>query len=199
MKTLLRILKGIKNGLSTAFRKVKSSKRLQGALVLVCIMAVVFGVWFGGYSKGTKENETIQETVVSYQDIEKISFQEATRTEVGVIHKPVEVWGHEVDNPLTTSNCVFTYNISVEAGYDLKDIKDDGGNELTQTITVTLPKATVYEPKVDEKSFTKYWDDEKITANIGVDDIHDKKLEMIEHAREAAIKGGLYGAPVRCS
>ncbi|WP_295645225.1 hypothetical protein [uncultured Holdemanella sp.] len=44
MKTLLGILKGIKNGLSKAFRKVKSSKRLQGALVLVCIVAVVFGV-----------------------------------------------------------------------------------------------------------------------------------------------------------
>lgn len=74
----------------------------------------------------------------------------------------------------------------------VRDIKDDGGNELTQTITVTLPKATVYEPKVDEESFTKYWDDEKITAYIGVDDIHAKKLEMIEHAKEAAIEGGLY-------
>lgn len=48
---------------------------------------------------------------------------------------------------------------------------------------MTLPKATVYELKVDEESFTKYWDDEKITANIGVDDIHAKKLEMIEHAK----------------
>lgn len=192
MKTLLSILKGIKNGLSTAFRKVKSSKRLQGALVLVCIMAVIFGVWFSGYFKGTKENETIQETVVSYQDIEEITFQEATVPEIGVIHKPIEVGKVKFDNPLTTSNCVFTYNISVEAGYDLKDIKDDGGNELTQTITVTLPKATVYEPYVDEDSFTKYWDDEKITANIGVDDIHNEKLEMIEHAKEAAIKGGLY-------
>ena len=192
MKILLSILKGIKNGLSTAFRKVKSSKRLQGALVLVCIMAVVFGVWFGGYFKGTKENETIQETVVNYQDIEEITFQEATVPEIGVIHKPMELGKLEFDNPLTTSDCIFTYNITVKAGYDLKDIKDDGGNELTQTITVTLPKATVYEPYVDEDSFTKYWDDEKITANVGLDDIHDKKLEMIEHAKEAAIKGGLY-------
>lgn len=130
--------------------------------------------WFGGYSKGSEKDGTIQKTVVNYQDIEKISFQEATSTEVGVIHKPIEVWGHEVDNPLTTSNCVFTYNITVKAGYDLKDIKDDGGNELTQTITVTLLKATVYEPYVDEDSFTKYWDDEKMTANIGADDIHAK-------------------------
>lgn len=192
MKTLLSNLKGIKNELSAAFRKVKSSERLQGALVLVCIMAVVFGVWFGGYFKGTKENETIQETVVNYQDIEEITFQEATVPEIGVIHKPMELGKLEFDNPLTTSDCIFTYNITVKAGYDLKDIKDDGGNELTQTITVTLPKATVYEPYVDEDSFTKYWDDEKITANVGLDDIHDKKLEMIEHAKEAAIKGGLY-------
>lgn len=192
MNTLLSILKGIKNGLSTAFRKVKSSKRLQGALVLVCIMAVAFGVWFGGYSKGTKVHQTIQKPVVCYKDIEEIAFQEATVPEIGVIHKPMKLGKLEFDNPLTTSDCIFTYNITVKAGYDLNDIKDDGGNELTQTITVTLPKATVYEPYVDEDSFTKYWDEEKITANIGVDDIHDKKLEMIKHARKAAIKGGLY-------
>lgn len=192
MKTLLGILKGIKSGFSTAFRKVKSSKRLQGALVLVCIMAVVFGVWFGGYSKGTKVHQTIQKPVVCYKDIEEIAFQEATIKEVGFIHKPVEVWGKEFDNPVTTSNYIFTYNAVIKAGYDLENIKDDGGNELTQTITVTLPKATVYEPYVDEDSFTKYWDDEKITANVGLDDIHDKKLEMIEHAKKAAIKGGLY-------
>lgn len=192
MKTLLSILKGIKNGLTTAFRKIKSSKRLQGALVLVCIMAVAFGVWFSGYSKGTKVHQTIQKPVVCYKDIEEIAFQEATIKEVGVIHKPMELGKLKVDTSLTTSDYIFTYNAVIKAGYDLENIKDDGGNELTQTITVTLPKATVYEPKVDEESFTKYWDDEKITANIGVDDIHAKKLEMIEHAKEAAIEGGLY-------
>lgn len=192
MKTLLSILKGIKNGLSKAFRKVKSSKRLQGALVLVCIVAIASTALFIAYKKGTKVNETIQETVVNYQDIEEIAFQEANIKEVGFIHKPVEVLGKEFDNPVTTSNYIFTYNAVIKAGYDLENIKDDGGNELTQTITVTLPKATVYEPYVDEDSFTKYWDDEKITANVGLDDIHDKKLEMIEYAKEAAIKGGLY-------
>lgn len=165
---------------------------MQGALVLVCIVAVACGALFAAYKKGTKVNETIQETVVNYKDIEEITFQEATVPEIGVIHKPMKLGKLEFDNPLTTSDCIFTYNITVKAGYDLKDIKDDGGNELTQTITVTLPKATVYEPYVDEDSFTKYWDDEKITANVGLDDIHAKKLEMIEHAKEAAIKGGLY-------
>ena len=192
MKALLSILKGIKNKLSAAFRKVKSSKRLQGALVLVCIVAIASTALFIAYKNGTKVNETIQETVVNYQNIEKITFQEATVPEVGVIHKPMELGKLKFDTSLTTSDCIFTYNITVKAGYDLKDIKDDGGNELTQTITVTLPKATVYEPYVDEDSFTKYWDDEKITANVGLDDIHAKKLEMIEHAKEAAIKGGLY-------
>lgn len=172
MKTLLSILKGIKSGLTTAFRKVKSSKRLQGALVLVCIVAVVFGVWFGGYSKGTKVHQTIQKPVVCYKDIEEIAFQEANIKEVGFIHKPVEVWGKEFDNPVTTSNYIFTYNAVIKAGYDLENIKDDGGNELTQTITVTLPKASIFDSYLD--------------------DIHDKKLEMIEHAKKAAIKGGLY-------
>lgn len=192
MKALLSILKGIKNGLSKVFRKVKSSKRLQGALVLVCIVAIASTALFIAYKNGTKVNETIQETVVNYQDIEEITFQEATVPEIGVIHKPMELGKLEFDNPLTTSDCIFTYNITVKAGYDLKDIKDDGGNELTQTITVTLPKATVYEPYVDEDSFTKYWDGEKITANVGLDDIHKEKKRMLKEAKQEAIKGGLY-------
>lgn len=192
MKTLLGILKGIKNGLSTAFRKVKSSKRLQGALVLVCIMAVAFGVWFSGYFKGTKENETIQETVVNYQDIEEITFQEATVPEIGVIHKPMELGKLEFDNPLTTSDYIFTYNAVINAGYDLENIKDDGGNESTQTITVTLPKASIFDSYLDEKSYVQYWEGEKITANVGLDDIHKEKKRMLKEAKQDAIKGGLY-------
>lgn len=192
MKTLLGILKGIKNGLSKAFRKVKSSKRLQGALVLVCIVAVVFGVWFGGYSKGTKVHQTIQKPVVCYKNIEEIAFQEATIKEVGFIHKPVEVLGKEFDNPVTTSNYIFTYNAVIKAGYDLENIKDDGGNESTQTITVTLPKASIFDSYLDEKSYVQYWDGEKITANVGLDDIHKEKKRMLNEAKQDAIKGGLY-------
>ncbi len=62
MKALISILKGIKNGVSKGLRKVKGSKRLQGALVLVCVMAIGFGVWFIGYSKGSEANTIIQKT-----------------------------------------------------------------------------------------------------------------------------------------
>ena len=191
MKTLLSILKGIKNGLSKAFRKVKSSKRLQGALVLVCIVAIASTALFIAYKKGTKVNETIQETVVNYQDIEEIAFQEANIKEVGFIHKPVEVLGKEFDNPVTTSNYIFTYNAVIKAGYDLENIKDDGGNESTQTITVTLPKASIFDSYLDEKSYVQYWEGEKITANVGLDDIHKEKKRMLKEAKQDAIKGGL--------
>ena len=192
MKTLLSNLKGIKNELSAAFRKVKSSERLQGALVLVCIVAIASTALFIAYKKGTKVNETIQETVVNYQDIEEIAFQEANIKEVGFIHKPVEVLGKEFDNPVTTSNYIFTYNAVIKAGYDLENIKDDGGNESTQTITVTLPKASIFDSYLDEKSYVQYWEGEKITANVGLDDIHKEKKRMLKEAKQEAIKGGLY-------
>lgn len=192
MKTLLSILKGIKNELSAAFRKVKSSKRLQGALVLVCIVAIASTALFIAYKNGTKVNETIQETVVNYQDIEEITFQEATVPEIGVIHKPMELGKLEFDNPLTISDCIFTYNITVKAGYDLKDIKDDGGNESTQTITVMLPKASIFDSYLDEKSYVQYWEGEKITANVGLDNIHKEKKRMLKEAKQDAVKGGLY-------
>lgn len=192
MKILLSILKGIKNGLSTAFRKVKSSKRLQGALVLVCIVAIASTALFIAYKKGTKVSETIQETIVNYQDIEEITFQEATVPEIGVIHKPMKLGKLEFDNPLTTSDYIFTYNAVIKAGYDLENIKDDGGNESTQTITVTLPKVSIFDSYLDEKSYVQYWEGEKITANVGLDDIHKEKKRMLKEAKQDAIKGGLY-------
>ena len=192
MKALISILKGIKNGVSKGFRKVKGSKMLQGALLVIVVVSIGLTVGFGIYNKGKNDGSVIEKPVVCYQDIEKISFQEATRTEVGVIHKPIEVGKVKFDNPLTTSNCVFTYNISVEAGYDLKDIKDDGGNELTQTITVTLPKASILDSYLDEKSYVQYWEGEKITANVGLEDFHKEKKKMLKEAKQDAIKGGLY-------
>lgn len=112
--------------------------------------------------------------------------------EIGFIHKPVEVLGKEFDNPVTTSNYIFTYNAVIKAGYDLENIKDDGGNESTQTITVTLPKASIFDSYLDEKSYVQYWEGEKITANVGLDDIHKEKKRMLKEAKQDAIKGGLY-------
>ena len=85
----------------------------------------------------------------------------------------------KVDTSLTTSDYIFTYNAVIKAGYDLENIKDDGGNELTQTITVTLPKASILDSYLDEKSYVQYWEGEKITANVGLEDFHKEKKKML--------------------
>lgn len=192
MKTLFSILKGIKNGVSSGVRKVKSSKRLQGALLVVVVVSIGVGALFAAYNKGLEENKTVRKEVICYKDIEEIAFQEATIKEVGKIHKPTEVGKLKIDTPLTTSDYVFSYNAVIKAGYDLENIKDDGGNELTQTITVTLPKASILDSYLDEKSYVQYWEGEKITANVGLEDFHKEKKKMIKEAKQDAIKGGLY-------
>lgn len=192
MKALISILKGIKNGVSKGFRKVKGSKMLQGALLVVVVVSIGLTVGFGIYNKGKNDGSVIEKPVVCYQDIEDIAFQEATIKEIGKIHKPMELGKYEVDTFLTTSDYVFSYNAVIKAGYDLENIKDDGGNELTQTITVTLPKASILDSYLDEKSYVQYWEGEKITANVGLDDIHKEKKRMLKEAKQDAIKGGLY-------
>lgn len=192
MKALISILKGIKNGVSKGFRKVKGSKRLQGALLVVVVVSIGLTVGFGIYNKGKNDGSVIEKPVVCYQDIEDIAFQEATIKEIGKIHKPMELGKYEVDTFLTTSDYVFSYNAVIKAGYDLANIKDDGGNELTQTITVTLPKASILDSYLDEKSYVQYWEGEKITANVGLEDFHKEKKKMLKEAKQDAIKGGLY-------
>ncbi|MGO5330222.1 DUF4230 domain-containing protein [Holdemanella porci] len=192
MKALISILKGIKNGVSKGFRKVKGSKRLQGALLVVVVVSIGLTIGFGIYNKGKNDGSVIEKPVVCYQDIEDIAFQEATIKEIGKIHKPMELGKYEVDTFLTTSDYVFSYNAVIKAGYDLENIKDDGGNELTQTITVTLPKASILDSYLDEKSYVQYWEGEKITANVGLEDFHKEKKKMLKEAKQDAIKGGLY-------
>lgn len=192
MKALISILKGIKNGVSKGFRKVKGSKMLQGALLVVVVVSIGLTVGFGIYNKGKNDGSVIEKPVVCYQDIEEIAFQEATIKEIGKIHKPLELGKYEVDTFLTTSDYVFSYNAVIKAGYDLENIKDDGGNELTQTITVTLPKASILDSYLDEKSYVQYWEGEKITANVGLEDFHKEKKKMLKEAKQDAIKGGLY-------
>ena len=192
MKALISILKGIKNGVSKGFRKVKGSKRLQGALLVVVVVSIGLTVGFEIYNKGKNDGSVIEKPVVCYQDIEDIAFQEATIKEIGKIHKPMELGKYEVDTFLTTSDYVFSYNAVIKAGYDLENIKDDGGNELTQTITVTLPKASILDSYLDEKSYVQYWEGEKITANVGLEDFHKEKKKMLKEAKQDAIKGGLY-------
>lgn len=192
MKALISILKGIKNGVSKGFRKVKGSKMLQGALLVIVVVSIGLTVGFGIYNKGKNDGSVIEKPVVCYQDIEDIAFQEATIKEIGKIHKPMELGKYEVDTFLTTSDYVFSYNAVIKAGYDLENIKDDGGNELTQTITVTLPKASILDSYLDEKSYVQYWEGEKITANVGLEDFHKEKKKMLKEAKQDAIKGGLY-------
>lgn len=192
MRALISILKGIKNGVSKGFRKVKGSKMLQGALLVIVIVSIGLTVGFGIYNKGKNDGSVIEKPVVCYQDIEDIAFQEATIKEIGKIHKPMELGKYEVDTFLTTSDYVFSYNAVIKAGYDLENIKDDGGNELTQTITVTLPKASILDSYLDEKSYVQYWEGEKITANVGLEDFHKEKKKMLKEAKQDAIKGGLY-------
>ena len=165
---------------------------MQGALLVVVVVSIGLTVGFGIYNKGKNDGSVIEKPVVCYQDIEDIAFQEATIKEIGKIHKPMELGKYEVDTFLTTSDYVFSYNAVIKAGYDLENIKDDGGNELTQTITVTLPKASILDSYLDEKSYVQYWEGEKITANVGLEDFHKEKKKMLKEAKQDAIKGGLY-------
>lgn len=64
MKALISILKEIKNGVSKGFRKVKGSKMLQGALLVVVIGSIGLTVGFGIYNKGKNDGSVIEKPIV---------------------------------------------------------------------------------------------------------------------------------------
>ena len=105
---------------------------------------------------------------------------------------------------LTRSDFYFQYTAIVRAGIDVKEVKVDS-NSLTKTVTITIPKATILDVKIQADSIQYYnegfalfnWDskqDANKAQTLAEEDAKKKiadmgLLDMADNQAEALIKG----------
>ena len=91
--------------------------------------------------------------------------------------------------PLTKSLSIYSYNVTITAGYDFADITVD---EIGNKVNVKLPDVQTIEKSVDHNSFRMYLDDQSIFAPISPDKINEDIGDLLNKAEKTAIENGLY-------
>lgn len=163
-------------------RKLVHRPRLL-VIVLLCIMLfiVVVGSATGLYTKSRM-------TSFGLKDIGELATQSGYFTVVNVIDDSVELWGWSV--PLTESKYIFSYDGTVKAGLDFSKLKYKV-NELTKEIVVSLPEVEILSVELQEDSLEIYDESHNIFTPLGLSDIQEARLAMVDEIRNRALENGL--------
>ena len=100
-----------------------------------------------------------------------------------------ELWGISI--PFTQSKYIFSYDVSIKAGYgDFGNIHYNV-NEEAKTISVTLPEPEVLTCELDTDSFQVYHESESVFRQITLDETNQAIGELQENAKNDAVANGL--------
>lgn len=151
-------------------------------LLLVAALAAlgVFGLQQTGFISKT--------TAFGLKDIGELTTQAGYFTTVQTIKKSREVLGVEV--PGTQSNYVYSYDGTIKAGIDFKDIGLDV-DETNKVITVTFPEFRILSTEINDDSFVLYNDGANLFTSLKLQDVNKSNAELKKDARDKAIQNGI--------
>lgn len=152
-------------------------------VVLLCIVLFAVAVWSTGALR-TKSRMTS----FGMKNIGELATQSGYFTVVNVIDDNVELWGWSV--PLTESKYIFSYDGIVKAGLDFSKL-DYKVNELTNEIVVSIPEVEIQSVELQEDSLEIYDEMHNIFTPLGLADIQESRLTMIDEIRTKALENGL--------
>ncbi|MDO5100587.1 MAG: DUF4230 domain-containing protein [Eubacteriales bacterium] len=170
---------------------IGESIKVKVTLIIVVAVLIVVGAWIvfkSGWVFGERNDsrtETLRSMLEKSQDL---VTQKAYITEVQVIDESNTLLG--LDVPFTNTKQIYSYDVEVQAGFDLSTIKWTVDEEK-RVITVDLPPAKLLSSKLDENSFKVYHDSESIFKQVSLEENHEYRLKILEHAEESAKKKNL--------
>lgn len=127
-------------------------------------------------------------TSLGLKDIGELATQAGYFTTVQTIKKSREILGVEV--PGTQSNYVYSYDGTIKAGIDFKDIQMDVDEE-NKTITITFPEFRILSTEIMDDSFMLYNDGSNQFTSLKLEEIDRSNAELKKNAREKALQNGI--------
>lgn len=155
-------------------------KVFAGLLLVAVIVAVIFGVKKVVFSES-------QTTKIGFENIGELATQASYCTQVNVTDSSKKLFG--VDIPFTNSKYVYSYGITIKAGFDFNEIE---WNEKGNTIEVMLPEVKILSSEIDYDSFKVYHEDESVLNQITLEENNDAVAELKKQAKTDAIESGLF-------
>lgn len=124
--------------------------------------------------------------------IGELATEEYAYTEVASYdsRKTVELFGQNVNVPLTRSSFIYSYDGAIKAGIDFTGVSVEKDDSL-KIITVRLPTARILSSELFLDSFRLYDEKNNIFNPIGVESLNDANLLLKENAEKRAVENGL--------
>lgn len=145
--------------------------------IIVLMLAVVIGISSSGYTR----SRMVQ---FGLRNVGELTTQSGYFTNVQVIKDSKDLYGITI--PFTTSKYIFSYDGTVKAGIDFEQI-DISTNELTKTITISMPEAEIFGIEIKPESMQIYDESRSIFTPLELTDINQSLTALQEDVREQAI------------
>lgn len=181
--------KEINNKLPKKNKRLKS-KIVQAIILLLLILLIACGCFIGGVIfQNNQPQEEVIPTINSIQivnDIQSIGELATIKyiyTDIGKFENSQQFKGYDI--PLTTKSFILSWNGTIKAGVDTKEITINV-NENNKTILVHISKAKILSHETDENSVEIFDENNNIFNPITLEDYNsffaESKLEMEQRA-----------------
>jgi hypothetical protein len=172
------------------FQKITHLKKAPAIAVLVVIVLIILGIVLAPLI--TTHHEITSNSVDQrMEDIGELATQVAYVTVVNKDASKADLFGIEI--PLTDSQYIFSYDVTVKAGLDFAEIVLDVNDE-NKVITVTLPDTKVLSSTIDLDSLEIYDESSNIFNPLKISKVNANQQTMTEQGTEKAIKMGILEA-----
>lgn len=170
-------------------KKNKLLKILKNPLIQKIIILVLVAIASGFIAIGIKDVfiSDSKTTKIGFENIGELATQSAYCTQVNVTDSSRELFGNKI--PFTQSKYIYSYDITIKAGYDFSDIE---WNVKGNTIEVKMPNVKILSSQIDLDSFKVYHEEESIFNKITLSENNETLKKLQSEAQTQAIKNGLY-------
>ncbi len=163
-------------------------KRFSIVMILIIIAALSISTMIAKITgEFSSEKSTSQTVKLRLENIGLLATQSAYCKEVLLVENDRKIGIVAV--PFTKSKTIYTYDVTVTAGYNFENIniKQDG-----TTVTVTLPPVETIDKYIIPSSGKEYLDDQSIFAPISLTRINKEMSSLVDQSEADAIENGLY-------
>ena len=155
-------------------------------LIVLAILILIIAANFFSFQKIVMISKT---SSLGLKDIGELATQAGYFTTVQTIDKSRNIFGFEL--PGTQSTYVYSYDGTIKAGIDFKDI-DMEVDEQNKVIKIRFPEFRILSTEIDDDSFILYNDGANLFTSLKVEDIAQANAELKKAARESANKNGIF-------